>query len=115
MLKKFTVSGVSDKKVLDYINHKIGGLDKLVPRHAQKSLHGEVRLSHHKAGASKFICKVVFYLPHQVLTANESADNYEGAIDQAEDKLKVQLHKYKELHSRSKQQRHLWGRFLKVS
>jgi ribosomal subunit interface protein len=116
MLKKFEVSGVHENtEILDYINKKIGELDRLMSRHAKKSAHGEVRLSERKATANKFTCHVVFYLPHQTLTAHEAAITFEAAIDQAEDKLKAQLHKYKELHTDAKRSRHLIGRLARVT
>jgi ribosomal subunit interface protein len=116
MLKKFEVSGVhADTEILDYVNKKIGELDRFIPNHAKKSAHGEVRLSQHKNGANKFTCKVTFYLPHQTLTAHEAGSSFEAAIDQAEDKLKAQLHKYKELHTGARLSRHLMARWARAS
>ncbi len=116
MLDRIEISGIHtdlDKKVKLYVKEKIGGLDKYIPRHARKSAHVEVHLEEHKSRGNKFVCKVIVNLPQQALTVHEAASSFEEAIDLAENKLKSQIHKYKDLHASSKPRRLLLKRFIR--
>ncbi len=103
---KLTVDRVHverDEKIAEYINEKIGKLDNYLPRHARRSVHAVVRLKRGPGrGKKQTICEVVIHLPKGTITANQTADSPEAAIDTAEAKLKNQLKKYKDkqLHSR---------------
>lgn len=103
MLQKLDITGVHleiSPDLFDYAKKKIGKLDTYLPRHSRESAHGEVWLKHHKAkDKRRFTCEVVMQLPQDSVMVKESALTIEAAIDVAENKLKTQLKKYKELHS----------------
>lgn len=115
MLQKFEIQGVHttvDDKLRAYVTKKIGGLDRYISRHNRVSAHGEVHLKEGKAKNHHHrTCEVTLHLPHQVIVIKESALNMYAAVDIVEAKLKVQLQKYKDLHSNGKNKRHLFGRF----
>lgn len=117
MFQKFEVNGThkaNDPAIKKYVNKKIGGLDRYVPRHARSSAHAEVHLKEskdsHKNSSS---CEITIYLPNQTLIVKEKAINMFAAIDIAEAKLKIQLKKYKDKHTSGKLHRHLTARFLR--
>ena len=118
MLSKLEISGIHttlDEDTKDYVKEKIGGLDRLMPKHARASAHAEVHLKKHKSRGNKFVCIVTLYLPHQTLTAHEAASSFESAIDSAEDKLKSQIHKYKDVQIGARRGRHLLRRLTRSS
>lgn len=92
----------ADAELLKYIDKKIGSLDKYLPKHATKSAHAELRLSETKAKDKKQChVEVVLHLPGEVLTVKDSTMNMYAAIDIVEAKLKNQIVKYKDQHSKS--------------
>lgn len=84
-----------------YVRKKIGKLDKYLPRRARASAHAEVKLKEHKIKAKKeCTCEVILHLPQDTLIVKETTMNMFAAVDIVEAKLKNQLKKYKEKHSR---------------
>lgn len=114
MLKKFEISGVQmtvEPALKKYINKKIGGLDRYIPKHNRESAHGEVHLK--ETNAKNHLsshCHVTLYLPNQTIVVKEKALNMYAAVDIAEAKLKIQLAKYKDQNLKSKNKRHLIAR-----
>ncbi|MBP7766962.1 ribosome-associated translation inhibitor RaiA [Candidatus Saccharibacteria bacterium] len=102
MIKKIEIKGVHtkiDPKLFDYVNKKIGNLDKRLPHHARESAHAEVFLKEHKPQKQKkYECEVVLHLPHETITISESTLNMFAAVDIAEDSLKNQIVKYRDKH-----------------
>jgi len=89
-------------KIKDYINKKIGKLDRYLPKHARESVHGEIILTEEDGKKkNRFTAEGTIRLPHETVTAKESTITMYAAIDIVEDKLKTQVLKYKE-----KQQKH---------
>lgn len=78
-----------------YIGRKIGRLDRFLPKHARKTVHGDVKLTERATKSDRFECEVVINLPNERLTAKESTLNMFAAVDIVEAKLKNQLLKYK--------------------
>jgi len=117
MLKKFEISGVHttvDAKLREYVNKKIGGLDKYLSKHNRESAHAEVHLKEGKGkNHNDCSCEVTMYLPHQTIVVKENALNMYAAVDIAEAKLKQQLQKYKGKHASSKTYRHRIARLLR--
>jgi putative sigma-54 modulation protein len=115
MLQKFEVNGVHatvDARLRNYVNRKIGGLDRYISRHSRNSAHAEVHLKEAKSkDKNRFVCEVTMHLPHQTIVIKEKALNMYAAVDIVEAKLKQQLQKYKDLHGSGKFHRHLTARF----
>ncbi len=117
MINKLEISGVHlkiDDDLKKYVNNKIGKLDKYMSRHVRKSAHAEVKLIETKIKARKqATCEVVLYLPKGRLTTKETTLNMFAAVDIVEAKLKNQLKKYKETHTKNRISRQALTRFLK--
>lgn len=85
-----------------YVEKKIGRLDRLMSKHARKSVHAEVKLKQENAKKKdKMMAEVILFLPGEKLAAKESTLNIYAAIDIVEAKLKNQLKKYKEKNEKS--------------
>lgn len=115
MFQKFEIRGVHadvDERLKDYVNKKIGHLDRYLSRHARTSAHAEVHLKTSKVkNAQRSRCEVSVYLPKDTIVVKEDGINMYAAVDIAEAKLKQQLQKYKELHGNGKLHRQLSARF----
>ena len=117
MIDRLDISGVHtdlDRAIEKYVQKKIGGLDRYVPRSARLSLHVEVKLKEARAKDRRLsTCEVIMHLPHEIITASETTINMYAAIDIIEVKLKQQLRKYKDQHLNPKFYRHLFKRLSK--
>jgi ribosomal subunit interface protein len=115
MIKKLEINGVHmsvGDDLRKYVNKKIGGLDKYVPKSARKSVHVEVKLKESKTkGKNVQTCEVIIHLPQEVITVSDTETNAFAAVDIVEEKLKNLLHKYKEKHGDPKLRRRLFARF----
>ncbi|MDL2363345.1 MAG: ribosome-associated translation inhibitor RaiA [Patescibacteria group bacterium] len=115
MLQKFEIQGVHttvDDKLRAYVNKKLGGLDKYMPKAAKDSAHLKVHLKEaKKKNNAHCTCEATLHMPHQDIVIKESALNMYAAVDIMETKLKQHLQKYKELHGSGKGRRHLFARF----
>ncbi len=99
-----------------YIAKKIGRLDRFAPRVARESMHIQVKLKESRAKDKKqFTCAVIVHLPQQVLEAEESTINMFAAVDIAETKLRHQLKKYKETHTKRRVHQRLLRRLRNSS
>lgn len=102
MIQKIEINSVHadvDEDLRKYVLKKIGHLDKYMSKHTRVSAHAEVKLKASKAKDKReHTCEVILYLPHEVLTTQESTMNIYAAIDIVEAKLRNQLKKYKETH-----------------
>jgi putative sigma-54 modulation protein len=114
MIKRLDIDGVHmsvGEDLRKYVNKKIGKLEKYVPRNARQSLHVEIKL---KEGKSKTknerTCEAIIHLPQEVITVSETTVNIFAAVDIVEAKLKILLHKYKELHDSPRMHRRLMVR-----
>ena len=85
---------VSDE-LKKYTLHKLGRLDRFLPRHARKSAHLEVVLLERQTKSDRYECEAILTLPKDRLTAKESTLNMFAAVDIVEAKLKNQVLKYK--------------------
>jgi ribosomal subunit interface protein len=115
MLQRFELSArhmTIDAPLGKYVNKKLGGLDRYIPRKYRDSAFSEVVLMENKAQkANKFTCEVNLQLPHQIINIKESSINMYAAVDIVEAKLKIKLQKYKEMYSSGRNYRHAIGRF----
>lgn len=97
-----------DNNLEKYITKKINKLEKYVPSTSKKSFKAEIILQEEKAQTdNKCKCELLFYLPKETIIIKDSTMNMYAAIDIVEEKMKVSLCRYKELHDGSKKERHL--------
>lgn len=104
MIKRLEITGVhldADQKLKKYVTRKIGGLDRYTSRHTRESLHVEVKLKELKTKNKnqQHMCEVILHLPQETFALKGSAQTIYAAVDLAEQKLKVHLKKYKDLHT----------------
>lgn len=107
MINLISITGDSydvDKATKKYVIHKIGRLDRYLPRHARKTANAEIILREvNRSHGNKYEAEVILVIPGKVITAKDSTLNMLAAIDIVEAKLATQLHKYKSIateHSR---------------
>lgn len=116
MIANVEITGVGsykpDEPTKKYVTKKIGALDKKLPRHARKSLRAEVKLAEvNRDKGNKYEAEVILYTPEKTLTAKDSTMNILAATDIVEEKLAVQIRKYKEDHLPHVGRRKLLARF----
>lgn len=116
MITHIDITGVGnytpDDSTKKYIKKKIGGLDRLAPRHARKSMHAEVKLAEvNRDNGNKYEVEVVVSVPDKRLNSKDSTMNVLAAVDIVEAKLAAQLRKYKEEHIPHVGRRKLLDRF----
>lgn len=101
MIANIEITGVGayapDDLTKKYINKKVGALDRLVPRHARKSMHAEVKLAEiNQSNGNKYEVEIVLRVPDKTMTAKDSTMNILAATDIVEAKIANQLRKYKQ-------------------
>jgi len=101
MIANIEITGVGtyapDEPTKKYIRKKIGSLDRLVPRHARKSMHAQVKLAEiNQSNGNKYEAEVVLRVPDKTMTAKDATMNVMAATDIVEAKLANQLRKYKQ-------------------
>lgn len=106
MIEKMEIAGVHmdvEPKLKKYVTKKMAAMDKYLPRHARESAHLEVRLIEEKAKqGGQHTCEVVLHLPNDVIRIAETTVNIFAAVDIVETKLKNQIRKYKETHTKKR-------------
>lgn len=104
MITRIEITGVHmkvDEDLDKYATKKFGTLDHYAPRRTRESLRLEVKLKESNAKNKKnCTCEVLLHMPDETITVSESTFNMYAAIDIVETKLKNQLKKYKDTHSR---------------
>jgi len=100
MIMHIDITGVGkftlDDSTKDYIRKHIGKLDRFTPRHARKSMRAEVKVSEHGKGTgTRYQVEALLELPEKTLAAKSTEPTEMAATDAAEQKLAVQLKKYK--------------------
>ena len=106
MIEKMEISGVHmsiEPKLKKYVTKKMGAMDKYIPRHARESAHLEVKLKEDKIKEKhQYTCEVILFLPHDTIRISETTMNVFAAVDIIETKLKNQIRKYKETHTKKR-------------
>lgn len=86
-----------DKKIVAYVDRKLGRLDRYLPTGCRTGVFGDVVLendpSHTKEG--QCICEVKIDVRGEILFAKEATMNMYAAIDICEQKIKQQVLSYK--------------------
>jgi ribosomal subunit interface protein len=101
----------ADDKVREYLDKKIGNLDRFLPRNAREIARAEVVLSHdpNATESSQYTCEVIIGVPGDRIMSKESTINIYAAIDIVEAKLRAQLTKYKAKHTTERRRgRMMW-------
>jgi putative sigma-54 modulation protein len=101
MITQIDITGVGaytvDESTKKYVQKKIGALDRLVPRHARKSMHAEVKMAEvNRPQGNKYEVEVIITVPDKLIMAKDSTLNVLAATDIVEAKLAAQLRKYKQ-------------------
>ena len=101
MIANIEITGVGayapDEPTKKYIRKKIGSLDRLVPRHARKSMHVQVKLAEiNQSNGNKYEAEIVLRVPDKTMTAKDATMNVLAATDIVEAKIANQLRKYKQ-------------------
>jgi len=119
MIKKIEIEGIHMEVGDDlkkYVTKKIGRLDKYIPRRNRDSVWADVKLTEGKHKTlDQRTCEVILHLPHEKIVVAETTVNIFAAVDIVEEKLKNQLHKYKERHDGPKLRQRLWARLRRRS
>ncbi len=76
----------------DFIKARLESLEK----YNENILHADVILSYDKPPADTKYCEIIIKLKNKLLTATESAVDFEKAIDLAAGKIEIQLYKVKD-------------------
>lgn len=89
-----------DDKMRDYVDEKIGGLEKYLPRRVRETASCSVTLEDDPNGRedNRYVCDAVMTLEGTTLVSQEGTVNIYAAVDIVEAKLKAQLSTYKEKH-----------------
>ena len=101
MITHIDITGVGayspDDSIKQYVRKKVGVLDRLVPRHARKSMHAAVKIAEvNRPKGNKYEVEVIVTVPDKLVTAKDSTMNVMAAVDIVEAKLAAQLRKYKQ-------------------
>ena len=111
MIQNIDVQGIKvevDDKLREYIQKKLGRLDRFVSRHDRESLRADVTLKEEVTkGRKLYQCEVIMHLPHDKIVTKESTINVYAAVDIVEAKLQNQLRKHKQLHGNPSMRRRL--------
>jgi putative sigma-54 modulation protein len=84
----------------NYIEKKIGKLDKYMKRANREGARAEVKVKESTGkGGKKCTVEVILYTPDYKLTAVESTINMHAAVDIVEAKLQKQIRRHKEKNS----------------
>lgn len=90
----------ADDKIRRYLDEKIGGLEKYLPRRVRSVVRAQVLLEEDASGRenNRFVCEVVMVLPGCKCVSREGTLNMYAAVDIVEAKLKAQVQTYKDKH-----------------
>ncbi len=96
-----------DDKIVGYVEQKLGGLDKYLPKHARDGLFGQVvlELDESHTQDQQCVCDAHFEVKGERMHARDAAINMYAAIDICEQKLKSQILTYKSKHEPAKNRR----------
>jgi putative sigma-54 modulation protein len=101
---KLNVSGNNYEltdKIREYIDEKIGRLEKYLPKNAREGVHGTIILTLDESGRedNQCVCEVDIKAGTGSFQAKEATLNMFAAIDIVEAKLKAQIGKFKDKHN----------------
>src|SRR4051812_6983744 len=87
-----------DDKMRAYIDEKIGGLEKYLPRQVRSTANCNVTLEDDPSGRedNRYVCDAVLTVQGTTMVSREGTVNVYAAVDIVEAKLRSQLATYKE-------------------
>lgn len=87
-----------DDKMRAYVDTKIGGLEKYLPRQVRSTALCAVTMEDDPSGRedNRYVCEAVLTVNGTTMVSREGTVNIYAAVDIVEAKLKSQLAKYKE-------------------
>jgi len=102
-----------DKDLKKYINRKLGKLDKYLPRqHKAKGMSVEIFRDPSGKEDNRYRVKAILEVAGPDLVAETATINPHSAIDIVEQKLRLQIKKYKDKNSpRRFRIKEMWDRF----
>ncbi|MBW4061854.1 ribosome-associated translation inhibitor RaiA [Candidatus Saccharibacteria bacterium] len=114
---KLDVSGRNyevDKRLKDYLEDKIGGLERYLPRQLKDSAEAVAVLSDDKSGRedNRFVCEVIMKVSGEKFVAKEGTVNMYAAIDIVDAKLKAQLATFKDKYTLEPRRAKMLGRLV---
>lgn len=104
----------ADAKIKAYVQDKIGGLDKYLPRKTRQAAQLQVMLEDDPNGRedNHCVCEAILSLPGAQLVAKEGAINIYAAVDIVEAKMKAQVRTYKDKYQARPRRSKLLARVL---
>lgn len=115
MISPIEITGIGyelDDKTKDYINKKIGKLDRYLPKSARDSVKAQVKLREvNRDNGNKYEAEVIISVPDKTITAKDSTVNALAAVDIVEAKILAQLRKYKQESISHISKRRIIGQF----
>jgi putative sigma-54 modulation protein len=103
-----------DDKMVSYIEDKLGGLDKYLPRGVRQAAYLEVVLIDDPSGRedNRYVCDSLLSLPGGNLQSSEGAVNMYASIDIVAAKLRAQLRTYKAKHTSEPRRSRMLSRLM---
>jgi ribosomal subunit interface protein len=88
----------ADEKMHEYLEEKLGALEKYLPRSMRGNVLAQVMLEEDPNGRedNRFVCEVVLSVNGKTMVSREGTVNMYAAIDIVEAKLKAQVGKLKQ-------------------
>ncbi len=103
-----------DEKMKAYIEEKIGGLEKYLPRQVRQSATCAVILEDDPSGRedNRYVCEAVLSVQGTKLVSREGTVNVYAAVDIVEAKLRSQLATYKEKYTAKPRRERMLSQWL---
>lgn len=103
---KIQLTGIKyevDKEVTKYVNRKLGHLDKYLPKN-HNAIGMMVEIFRDEGGEpdNRYKVTAVLQVPGNEIVAETATINPHSAVDIVEQKLKLQIRKYKDKHAPSR-------------
>lgn len=88
----------ADAAIKDYVEDKVGGLERFIPRQMRASAYATVTLFEDASGRedNRFVCEAILHVEGHQFMATEGTLNMYAAADIVEAKLKAQLSDFKD-------------------
>jgi putative sigma-54 modulation protein len=114
---KLAVSGRGyeiDEGLREYVDEKIGGLERYLPRQMRSLAAGTVVLTDDPSGRedNRFVCEAIITVGRDKFVAKEGTINMYASVDVVDAKLASQLRAFKERHVGKPRRTRMLGRLI---